>query len=100
MLRSVHMDPLCLPEDITQAYPCLIQMRLKPATLHRSSSAASKTLLNCVAKVLKNEDCVGMHTVIHASHFNLLSFFLALGFSDITPDRILEDDVLILGKTL
>ena len=63
-------------------------------------SPAPKHLLKCASATLRAAGSCGLHTAIHASHANMLAFYLGLGFEDITADKDMPENLVILGKTI
>ena len=52
-----------------------------------------------VCRTLKAAGARGMHTVLLASHINMVALHIQLGFEDVT-DKNAPDDMLVLGMKL
>ena len=65
----------------------------------RKVSAHIKVDCFFVCRTLKAAGARGMHTVLLASHINMVALHIQLGFEDVT-DKNAPDDMLVLGMKL
>ena len=98
MINAIHDDPLSLPASLLSLYPGVVHVRVKANIATYKS--AQRSLLTCVECLLKSRGRTGVLTVLDASQPRLLSFYLQLGFCDVTPDAVLAKDLVVLGKRI
>ena len=98
VIACIHDDALQLPDSLLADYPALVHIRVKANVAAYKS--ACRSLLGCVVKLLKSRRVGGVHTVIDASHPRLLTGYAKLGFVDVTPDDVIQKDLMVLGKRI
>ena len=97
-IKTFHTDPVPIPEDIHSSYPSLLYMNVLSNRI--DGLAASRRLLKCVIKTLKALGSKGVHTMLHSSHLKLVAYFTQLEFEDITNDKLLDKDVIVMGRPI
>ena len=81
-----------------QKYPSFVHLHVAPTKMTNLDPA--NKLLKCITKIVKSMGSIGFHTTIDANHIGLLSFYIKLGFVDITDDKNAPGEMLVLGKVI
>lgn len=98
LIETFHGEPAPIPDSLYNGYPSFIQLSVMERRI--AGQATVRRLLQSALSLLRACGSVGVHTVIHSSHTNLLAFYLRLGFEDIKDDKQSVEDLIVLGRKI